>query len=68
MKALLATNRLLVTLIVAMMVAAVSFGADAYTAPQIELERPWIAILYAVVALAGILVVGFKNSKRTHLD
>ena len=68
MKALLTCYRFLATLIVVMTASAVSAGADAHTAPQIELERPWMAILYAVVALAGILVVGFKNSKRTHLD
>jgi hypothetical protein len=29
---------------------------------------PWAAILYLLVATAAICVVGFKNSKRTHLD
>jgi len=29
---------------------------------------PWIAIGCALVGLAGICVIGFKNTKRTHLD
>jgi len=37
-------------------------------APQLEPGTPWVAILYTLVGLAGISVVGFKNSKRTHLD
>jgi len=39
-----------------------------YKAPELESSTPWIAILYIVIALIGILVVGFKSSKRTHLD
>ena len=42
---------------------------DAASAPKIEDgATPWTAIIYSVVALAGIAVVGFKNAKRTHLD
>ena len=37
-------------------------------APVLEWSMPWMALGYAVAALAGISVVGFKNSKRTHLD
>ena len=38
-------------------------------APEIEeVPIPWAAILYALVSLAAIAVVGFKNAKRTHLD
>ena len=37
-------------------------------APEIESSLSWPAIGYAFAALAGICVVGFKNSKRTHLD
>jgi len=37
-------------------------------APEIESSMPWLATGYAFASLAGICVVGFKNSKRTHLD
>ena len=39
-----------------------------YKAPELEPSTPWIAVLYIVIALIGILVIGFKSSKRTHLD
>ena len=37
-------------------------------APEIESSLPWPATGYAFAGLAGICVVGFKNSRRTHLD
>ena len=33
--------------------------------PEIKAGQPWLASVYAVVALAGICVVAFKNPKRT---
>jgi len=36
--------------------------------PTIEISTPWMAMGYAAAGVAGIAVVGFKNSKRTHLD
>ena len=36
--------------------------------PKIEPSTPWMAVAYAAAGLAGIAVVGFKNSNRTHLD
>jgi hypothetical protein len=50
--------------------ASLAFAAssDGYQAAAVEPQTPWWAYLYAVVALAGICVVGFKNAKRTHLD
>lgn len=59
---------------VAAALAMASFGAiaaaadDAFKATPREPSHDWIAVLYALVALAGICVVAFKNSKRTHLD
>ena len=41
---------------------------DGFSALSRKAKTPWTAILYGVVSLAGIAVVGFKNSKRTHLD
>ena len=37
-------------------------------APEVKSSMPWMATGYALAGLAGICVVGFKNSKRTHLD
>ena len=47
---------------------ALALCDDNYSTPAKQETKPWIAILYAVVFLAGILVVAFKNAKRTHLD
>jgi len=43
-------------------------AVDPYEAPQLEVGPPWIVISYALVFVAAVLVVGFKNSGRTHLD
>lgn len=37
-------------------------------APELKASVPIWAILCALVALAGICVVAFKNARRTHLD
>ena len=42
--------------------------SDKHKVPKTEPQVSWFAILYFVVGLAGICVVGFKNSHRTHLD
>ncbi|MBT3198865.1 MAG: hypothetical protein HN350_03020 [Phycisphaerales bacterium] len=36
--------------------------------PVAKAETPWMAVIYSVVALAGICVVAFKNPKRTQTD
>jgi hypothetical protein len=41
---------------------------DGFEAPVIEKATPWLAIGIAVIAAAGIAVVAFKSSRRTHLD
>ena len=33
-----------------------------------EGDFPWGAVLYTLVAVAGIAAVAFKNARRTHLD
>lgn len=55
-------------LALAWMCAIASAGDDGHAATPIDPATDLLAIVYAVVALAGICVVGFKNSKRTHLD
>ena len=37
-------------------------------APEVSAGMPWMATGYAIAGLAGVCIVGFKNSKRTHLD
>lgn len=37
-------------------------------APEADWSVPWMAVGYSLATLAGIAVIGFKNSKRTHLD
>jgi hypothetical protein len=41
---------------------------EGVTPPTIESSTPWMAILYSLVAAVAICVLGFKNSRRTHLD
>ena len=41
---------------------------DGYEAPAIDPSIDWWTILYFVVAAAGMAVVAFKGSGRTHLD
>jgi len=58
-------------LVAAVATAATAIAAedgDGYRVPDAESPFPWMAMLYVVVALAGICVVGFKSSGRTHLD
>lgn len=43
-------------------------ASDGHRVPELEETSPWLAVLYTAVCLAGVLVVGFKNSRRTHLD
>ena len=43
-------------------------SSDGHRVPELEETSPWLALLYTAVCLAGVLVVGFKNSRRTHLD
>ena len=37
-------------------------------APVVKTSTPWRAVIYSMVALAGICVVAFKDPRRTHLD
>lgn len=57
---------LLAILVLALPAAA--GASDGYAVYAIEPSKPWLAILCAVVSLAGVGVVAFKKAKRTHLD
>jgi hypothetical protein len=41
---------------------------DGFEPPKFEKGDYWYALTIALVALAGICVVAFKNSKKTYLD
>jgi len=41
-------------------------GPKSKAPPVIEADQSWLAVVYSVVALAGICVVAFKNPRRTH--
>lgn len=41
---------------------------DPFASPLLESSFPTYSVLYLVVGLAGVCMVGFKNSGRTHLD
>ena len=41
---------------------------DGHRLPKTEPKVSWFSILYLVVGLAGICVVAFKSTRRTHLD
>jgi len=60
--------RLLWTAFVIVAVGAAAWAEDGFKPPEITSTTHWYAIVAAVVALLAICVLGFKNSKRTHLD
>ncbi|MDY7009815.1 MAG: hypothetical protein SVV80_03595 [Planctomycetota bacterium] len=43
-------------------------ASDGFEPPEIKSGNYWYAAAVAIVALAGICVVAFKSSKKTHLD
>ena len=43
-------------------------ASDGFEPPVIKKGDYWYALAVALVALAGICVVAFKSSKKTHLD
>lgn len=45
-----------------------TISGEKYASPLLESPFPLYSILYALVGLAGVAIVGFKNSGRTHLD
>jgi len=45
-----------------------AWSAGPKGAPAVKASTPWRAVIYSMVALAGICVVAFKDPRRTHLD
>lgn len=55
--------------IVALLALSQTLSAGPYDPPKIESSGgAIISWIYVVVGLAGVCVVAFKNSRRTHLD
>jgi hypothetical protein len=52
----------------AMASSATAGTSDGYKFPDIEAQTPWSSVVYLAVFVAAVLVVGFKNARRTHLD
>lgn len=48
--------------------AVVARAGDGYAVPDVDRKINWIAIAITVVALLAVCALGFKNSKRSHLD
>jgi len=69
-------TKLITILLVVLMVVVAAEAArrrapverDGYPLPQTDPRNPWLPLVFMVVALAGVLVVAFKNARRTHLD
>jgi len=58
-----------VGLVLPVLFAALAIGAeDIYDAPAMEPAKPWFPIIYTIVFLVALMVVAFKNARRTHLD
>jgi hypothetical protein len=61
-------EKLLCSVVIAVLPAAAALASDGYQAPDIEKSGIWKPLLVVVAAVLGICVLGFKNAKRTHLD
>ncbi len=59
---------LVVLAVVALVTCPLAASDDRYKVPEPEQKGAWLGTIYAIVALAGICVVAFKNTHRTHLD
>ena len=57
-----------VALVLLVVTSAIGATDESEPAPKLESSIPWVAIMYTLVGLGGITAIGFKNSKRTHLD
>ncbi|MCP4376873.1 MAG: hypothetical protein GY794_11935 [bacterium] len=64
------TCAILLLVCVLVLTSVTAFGARAAgrlpAPPKIKASQPWMAVVYSVVALAGICVIAFKDPKRSH--
>ena len=49
-------------------IRAAAWAGDGFDPPDEGDALEWPALVAAVIAVLAILVLAFKNSKRTHLD
>jgi hypothetical protein len=47
---------------------ALAAEAKKPAAPPLEPSVPWMAIICSIIAVLVICILGFLNSRRTHLD
>mgnify|MGYP001201319240 CR=1 FL=1 len=66
--ATVACGLVLLIVLLAPAVAGAAAGEGYDEVPMSKPLRPWVAVVYVIVFLAGIGVVAAKNAKRTHLD
>ena len=59
---------LLLTGLILLVATCAAWAGDGFEPPEIKKADNWYVLAIAAVALAGICVVAFKNSKKTHLD
>lgn len=63
------TWKILTAALMAVGTASWTLGAgDGYDAPSASPDVNWIAWIFAAAFLIAIAVLGFKHSRRTHLD
>ncbi len=62
------TQVLVVLAVLALMTCPLAASDDRHTVRKPEQKGASLGTIYAIVALAGICVVAFKNTHRTHLD
>ena len=60
--------RLVWTALVVAAIRAAAWAGDGFDPPDEGDALEWPALVAAVIAVLAILVLAFKNSKRTHLD
>lgn len=41
---------------------------DGFNPPALETSTNWVAWVLCIGFIVGVIIVGFKNARRTHLD
>ena len=48
--------------------AALAAANDGFEPPALDAPTNWLAWVLGIVFIIGVIIVGFKNARRTHLD